>query len=437
MNRWLFLLLLAVPAALLAEALHAPSLVPFVLAALGLVPLAGVIGQATEVLAEKLGPNIGGLLNATFGNAAEIIIGIAALNAHLPQVVLASLAGSIIGNILLVLGSAMLLGGWRHRQQTFDQRTARQYAVMLALVVIGLSIPSLLATVGTSNQAGQAAIHGNALHQLNFGIAIILLFCYAAYIAFSIFNLRASVAVPLPFTSPQQEDKLRQHDETGEVANGIAEHTVPQSAELARAVHATTQTPTGVSIGEKTTLPSGTTSGTATQDGSSPATMGWRERLAMQWKHTIWLPLVVLAGATAVTAVMSEVLVGTIEPLTHQVGLSPLFVGLIILPIVGNAAEHFSAITAAQRNQMEVSLSITAGSSIQVALFAAPVLIIIGALIGTPLDLNFSLLEVVLFGFVAGLYALICLDGESTWLEGLLLFAFYLILALGSFFSPV
>jgi Ca2+:H+ antiporter len=408
LNRWLFLLILAVPAALIAESLHAPSLVPFILAALGLIPLAGIIGQATEVLAERLGPNTGGLLNATFGNAAEIIIGIAALAAGLPDVVEASLAGSIIGNILLVLGSAMLLGGWRHRRQVFDERTARQYAVMLALVVIGLSIPSLLATVGESRRTGEAVLRGTSLHQLSVGVAVILLLCYAAYILFSIFGLRADPVATLPRTDAS-------HGEKAEISDKAIQ-TVPSGKAVSRSS-------VEADVEEKSVS-------------GQVGNVGRFAALENLWKHTVWLPLVVLAVATAVTAVASETLVGTIDPLTKQIGLNPLFVGLIVLPIVGNAAEHFSAITAAIDNKMEISLSITAGSSIQVALFAAPVLVIIGALIGAPLDLTFSLLEVVLFGFVAGLYALICLDGESTWLEGLLLCAFYLILALGSFFAP-
>jgi len=154
MNRWLALLLLAAPAAVLAEVLHASPLVTFVLASLGLVPLAGYIGLSTEVLAERLGHGIGGLLNATFGNAAEIIIGLTALAAGLPQVVQASLAGSIIGNVLLVLGTSMLVGGWRYRKQQFHPRVAGQYAAMLFLAVIGMAIPSLLATTGGSTRPG-------------------------------------------------------------------------------------------------------------------------------------------------------------------------------------------------------------------------------------------------------------------------------------------
>jgi len=396
MNRWLYLLLLAAPAAVLAEALHAPPLTSFVLASLGLVPLAGLIGLATETLAERFGHRIGGLLNATFGNAAEIIIGLTALAAGLPEVVRASLAGSIIGNVLLVLGSAMLVGGWRYRRQEFDRRAAGQYAAMLALVVIGMAIPSLLATVGESTRPGAAVVRGNELHQLSIGIALILLVCYAAYIAYSVFGLRAShkdiPSIPAPTAGSE-----------GDVNRGPAYAST-------RVVEVAPQ--------------------------RWPAVAGSFAIVATWWKTTLWLPIAVLAGVTAITAVVSEVLVSTIEPLTHQIGLSPFFVGLIILPIVGNAAEHFSAITSAARNHMEISMAITAGSSIQIALLAAPILVLAGPLIGVPLDLNFSLLEVAMFGLVTGLYALISLDGESTWLEGLLLCAFYLILAVGTFFPP-
>lgn len=393
--RWLYLLLLAAPAALLAELLHASPLVTFVLAALGLIPLAGLIGICTEQLAERLGQSIGGLLNATFGNAAEIIIGLAALANGLPEVVRASLAGSIIGNALLVLGTAMLLGGWRYRRQRFSPRIAGQYATMLALAVIGMAIPSLLTTVGEGARPGDAVVGGSQLHQLSIGISIILLICYVAYIAFSIFGVRAP-----------QEDRLQlgvvPEDEQAE-ESGEPVRAVPEAAHL-----------------EKTPVKS-----------AGPLALYLKT-----WHTTLWLPIAALAAATAVTAVMSEILVSTIDPLTEQVGLNPFFVGLIILPIVGNAAEHFSAVTSATHNRMEIALAITAGSSIQIALLAAPILVLAGAVIGIPLDLNFSLLEVALFALVTGLYALISIDGESTWLEGLLLLAFYLILAVGTFFPP-
>ena len=394
MNRWLALLLLAVPVALIARSLNASPLLIFVLAALGIVPLAGLIGQSTEVLAEHLGQGIGGLLNATFGNAAEIIIGITALAAGLPEVVQASLAGSIIGNVLLVLGTSMLIGGWRYRHQEFQPRVAGQYAAMLALAVVGMAIPSLLATIGESTRPGAVVVRGVELHELSVGVAIILLACYAAYIAYSVFGLHAS-----------REDMLSQS-----ASNDAGEkHDI---------------THTKVSDVDKTAQKQ--------RDDRNFLTL-----LARGWKTNIWFPIAVLAAATAVTAVMSEVLVGSIEPLTHQIGLSPFFVGLIILPIVGNAAEHFSAITSAYHNHMETTMAITSGSSIQIALLAAPILVLFGAVIGVPLDLNFPLFEVVLFALAAALFALISLDGESTWLEGLLLCAFYLILAVSTFFAPI
>jgi len=262
--------------------------------------------------------------------------------------------------------------------------------------VIGMAIPSLLATVGESTRPGDAVVRGSQLHQLSIGVAIILLVCYAAYIAYSVFGVHAShVDMLASSTAASGDEASVPHDPAH--ASALAGETAAQRRQ---------------------------------------ASAGPLATLATWWRTTLWLPIVVLAGVTAVTAVMSEVLVSTIEPLTHQIGLSPLFVGLIILPIVGNAAEHYSAITSATRNHMEISMAITAGSSIQIALLAAPILVLAGPLIGVPLDLNFSLLEVAMFGLVTGLYALISLDGESTWLEGLLLLAFYLILAVGTFFPP-
>ena len=384
MSRWLYLLLIAAPLALILRAVGAGPLVVFVVAALGLVPLAGLIGLATEALAERVGPSIGGLLNATFGNAAEIIIGLAALAAGLPDVVRASLAGSIIGNSLLVLGTAMVVGGWRYRRQNFDARVAGQYASMLALVVVGLAIPSLLWTVGEGARLGQAVIRGDEFHRLSIGVSVILLFCYVAYIAYTVFGVRAHPGDIPRFVVAEPE----------------------------------TTTPTKQAAGA---------SGRSTVSA----------RIAAIWHGAIWAPIALLAAVTAMTAFVSEALVGAIEPVADQVGLNPFFVGLIVLPIVGNAAEHFTAITSAAHNHMEIAMAITAGSSIQIALLATPVLVFAGALIGAPLDLNFSLLEVAIFGLVAGLYALISLDGESTWLEGALLCAFYLILAVGSFFAPL
>ena len=399
MSRWLYVLLIAAPLALILRAGGAGPVVVFVVAALGLIPLAGLIGLATEALAERVGPTIGGLLNATFGNAAEIIIGLAALAAGLPDVVRASLAGSIIGNSLLVLGTAMVVGGWRYRRQNFDARVAGQYASMLALVVVGLAIPSLLWTVGEGVRLGQAVVRGDEFHRLSIGVSVILLVCYVAYIAYTVFGVRAYPG-DLPHLAVAEPQHSHVNDASGQ----------------ARAA--------------------GEPGGARRRDDATKSAT-FSERMSEIWHGQIWAPIAVLAAVTVMTAFVSEALVGTIEPLADQVGLNPFFVGLIVLPIVGNAAEHFTAITSAAHNHMEIAMAITAGSSIQIALLATPVLVLAGALIGSPLDLNFSLLEVAIFGLVAGLYALISLDGESTWLEGVLLCAFYLILAVGSFFAPV
>ena len=398
MGRWLYLLLIAAPLALILRAAGAGPLVVFIVAAVGLVPLAGLIGLATEALAERFGHTIGGLLNATFGNAAEIIIGLAALAAGLPDVVRASLAGSIIGNSLLVLGTAMIVGGWRYRRQLFDARTAGQYASMLALVVVGLAIPSLLWTVGEGSRPGQEVIRGDEVHRLSIGVSFILLICYVAYIAYTVFGVRAH-----PDSIPHSAGAESEANEESEPEKGATRRT-ERARQRRRA---------------------GASGRSAIQ-----------ARIIELWHAGVWLPIGLLAAVTATTAFVSEALVGTIEPLGDQVGLNPFFVGLIVLPIVGNAAEHFTAITAASHNHMEITMAITAGSSIQIALLATPVLVLAGAVIGAPLDLNFSLLEIAIFGLVAGLYALISLDGESTWLEGVLLCAFYLILAVGTFFAP-
>jgi Ca2+:H+ antiporter len=422
MSRWLYILLLGVPATLLAEALGAAPLVIFLTAALGLIPLAGLIGTATEALAERINPQAGGLLNATFGNAAEIIIGIAGLAAGLPDVVRASLAGSIIGNVLLVLGTSMLVGGWRFGRQHFDARTAGQYASMLALVVIGLTIPTLLATVGEGPKPGTLLVRGLALDGMSLTVAVVLLICYVAYLAFSVFGVHAA---PPPEPAGPAEAAMGFPRES-ELADGARGGDGAAGAAGADETDGAAQGGQGSSAMVEEKLPAEGAEGRASLS----------ERAAVAWERTIWLPLGLLAVVTALTAVMSEALVGAIEPVAHEVGLNPFFVGLIVLPIVGNAAEHFTAVTMATRNHLEVTMAITAGSSIQIALLATPILVLVSPLLGHTLDLTFTLLEVAVFALAAGLYALISLDGESNWLEGFMLCAFYVILAVGVFFTP-
>jgi Ca2+:H+ antiporter len=346
-------LLLFVPVAIGLEFL-APErhLLVFLASALAILPLAGWMARATEQLAVRLGEGVGGLLNATFGNAAELIIAFAALRAGLHTVVKASLIGSIVGNILLVLGAAMLAGGLRHKEQHYNAAGARSQATMLTLAVIALILP---AAYGAAAGAGPYEVG-----QLSVWISLVLLAVYGANLVFSLVTHAALFA-------------------------GAHE---PEAAEQAPA---------------------------------------WSPGRAAG----------VLACATAAIAWMSEILVGAIEPSAEMLGLNDAFVGVFVVAILGNAAEHVTAISAAMKNRMDLSLSIAIGSSVQVALFVAPLLILASFLDGPePMSLAYGgggvltvLLAVLITGQVAG-------DGRSDWLKGIQLLAVYVILGLAYFFAP-
>src|SRR5262245_18082204 len=329
-------------------------LLVFLASALAILPLAGWMGRATEQLAERTGEGVGGLLNATFGNAAELIIALAALRAGLHDVVKASIAGSIVGNILLVLGAAMLAGGMRHREQRYNASGARSQATMLTLAAIALILPAAY------NAALGAQVPGG-LVVLSVSISVVLLVVYGLFLYFSL----------VTHASLFSGSRNLEHDD-GDAA-------------------------------------------------SWPASRA----------------LLVLAGATLFIAWISEILVGAIEPTAHEFGLSNVFVGVFVVAILGNAAEHATAIAAAIRNRMDLSLSISIGSSVQVALFVAPVLVLASLFLGpAPMDLAFPaglvltvLLSVLITGQVAG-------DGRSDWLKGAQLLAVYLVLGLTFFFLP-
>ncbi len=415
MARWLYWLLLAVPLAFLADILGWSEVLVFALAGIGLIPLAGLIGMATEELAEQVGPLVGGLLNATFGNAPELIIGIVALHAGLLDVVRASITGSIIGNALLVLGTALLIGGWRHGRQYFDARNAGQYASMLALAVIGLVLPALAQTVGQSGTVDEKHPIIN-IDAISIAFAVILLISYIAYLAYTVFHVRDK-----PRHSPAEVREgaipaLEEGPPLVPPSPVLAEEQEEELAEEAMAAQARSGTAGPATPSEKSVAP--------------PVASHHRQRSMKE----IWRPMVLLAGATVATAIVSELLVGAIEPVTEQLGWSQLFIGLIIIPIVGNAAEHSSAIQMALKDRVDVTMAITAGSSIQVALLVAPVLVLVSFLFINPLDLLFRPLELAIFGLATFLFPLISLDGESTWLEGLLLVAFYMMVGVVAFF---
>jgi Ca2+:H+ antiporter len=344
-------LLLFIPIAVCLET-FAPEwhLLVFATSSLAIVPLAGWMGTATEQLAGRMGEGVGGLLNATFGNAAELIIALAALHAGLYDVVEASIAGSIIGNMLLVLGAAMLAGGLRHSEQHFNPAAARSEATMLTLAAIALIIPAAVEDASGMTTAG--------LGRLSVSISVVLLLSYALFLVFSLVTHSAL------FTGSYEREEEK--------------------------------TPT-----------------------------------------TLRRSIGVLAAATVAIAWMSEIMVGTIEPTAHELGLSNAFVGVFLIAIMGNAAEHATAVSAALKNRMDLSLSIAIGSSVQVALFVAPVLVLASFVLGpAPMDLAFPASLVLMVVLSVLIMSQVVGDGRSDWLKGMQLLAVYVILALTFFFLP-
>jgi Ca2+:H+ antiporter len=330
---------------------HADANLVFVVAAVGILGLAWVVGLSTERLGSLTGPQVGGILNATFGNIAELIIAFFALQAGLIEVVKASITGSIIGNLLLVLGASILVGGLRHGTQTFSRRIAANNASLLVLAVIGLFVPAVFA-FSTADPAQGSLTEESVL------VAIALMIGYVLSLIYQ-------------FTNP--DNTLGGHGES-------AGHAGPAW--------------------------------------SAPVAIG------------------VLVGAALLLAVLSEILVSSIESFIDSFGLSAFFVGVVIVPTIGNLAEHLVAVQLAAKNKMEFAMAVAYGSSLQVALFVAPVLVLLGALLGQPMDLVFTPLEVAAVAAAVGISALIALDGESNWLEGALLIIVYVILA-ASFFEIV
>ncbi len=351
--RWLRWLLVAVPASWILAWLGAPPLAVFLASGIAVVPLAAAMGEATEVLAARAGPAAGGLLNATFGNAAELIVAIVALRAGLVDLVKASLTGSILGNLLLILGLVLVAGGLRRPTLTFNRTAAGMSGAMLLLAVAGLAVPALFALAHPA-AAPEAALH------LSEGVALVLGLTYAASLVFSLVTHRDLFHAPEP------------QEQGGKDSRG--------------------------------------------------------------GKGGMLVPVATLVVATAVIAVESEILVHATEAVVHGLGLSQLFLGLIVIPLIGNAAEHATAVVVARRGQTDLALHIALGSSTQVALFVAPVLVAVGVLLGRPMSLVFTGFEVVALGFASLIVTVIALDGESHWFEGAQLLALYALIAIAVWF---
>jgi Ca2+:H+ antiporter len=363
----LYWLLAAIPVALLLDWFHFRPLWVFVVSGLAIIPLAGAMGRATENLAQSLGAGVGGLLNASFGNAAELIIGlmILAKGPAMYPLVKASITGSIIGNILLVLGMAILLGGLKHPRQTFNRAAAGMGATLLALASIGLIMPTIYFYLFPVSDPAKADHHN--IEYLSEEIAVILAIIYLLSLVFSL--------------------KTHKHLFAGE--------TDPSS-------------------------------------GNGHNQPEWSRRTSVS----------LLVAATAGVAWMSEILVGTVEQAAHSLGMNQVFIGVIVVAVIGNAAEHSTAVLMAMKNRMDLTIQIAVGSGLQIALFVAPALVFASIPLGwmfgfqQPMDLHFTALEMITVVFSVLVLAMVSQDGESHWMEGVMLLGVYLIAALAFYHLP-
>ena len=361
-NTILSILLVFIPISIAAHFLHWGSAVVFITSCIAIIPLAAWMGTATEEIAVVAGPTLGGLLNATFGNATELIIALIALNAGFVSVVKATITGSIIGNLLLVMGFSMLLGGLRYKEQDFQPIVARVNASSMNLAVIAILLP-------TAMDATSVGLSQVTLQRLSVAVAIVLILVYGLTLLVS----------------------MKTHSYLFDV--GMAEMEDLAESNLAQ---------------------------------EQP-----------EHKPNLWLWIGVLLVVTLFVAGESELLVDSLEEATSELGLSALFTGVILLPVIGNAAEHATAVTVAMKNKMDLSVSVAVGSSMQIALFVAPVLVLAGWLMGKPMDLNFNPFELVAVVVSVLIANSISSDGKSNWLEGTLLLATYLVLGFAFFFHPV
>jgi Ca2+:H+ antiporter len=353
-SKLFWLLFLFVPLSLWLGVTGASAPVVFFTSCLAVIPLAGLMGRGTEHLTRHVGPGLGGLISSSFGNAAELILAFIALREGHLDVVKASLTGSIIGNMLLVLGLSMLVGGWRHKELRFSRAAAESNSSMMFLAVVALVIPAIYARISEHR-------HPEHIESLSLYISAILMVTYAASLVFS---LRSHRHLFRPEVDPAESDH---------------------------------------------------------RDADGPA-----------W--SVGRSIATLVIAAAGVAVVAEFLVGAVEAAGAALGLGDVFMGVVVLALVGNAAENSTAVQMAMRNQMDLSLAIAVGSSMQIAIFVAPLLVFAGHVMGRPLGLEFTVLEVTAVMLSVGTMTLLIRDGRTNWFEGLQLLAVYAILAMAFYF---
>lgn len=375
----LYFLVLFAPMALVLEFTHSEPLLIFIFAAIALIPLAKLIGDSTEHLAIHYGTTIASLLNVTFGNAAEIIIGIVALSAGLVNLVKASIIGSIIGNILLIFGLSLVVGGLKQKEQFFNKENTGYQSSMLFLAIIGLAVPTIL-SITVSNPTTEVSLVGQGNIQfISDVLAFVLLGVYIASIIFTFVTHKHLFAIP----------SMEREEVNG--LRGIKGNKLYKDID--------------------------------------------NQRQHSEDSHWSKKKSILLLGAGVIGVVLvSEVLVSSVEVTIKKFGFGEVFVGAIIVGIVGNAAEHSSAILLARRGKLDLSIGIAAGSGTQVAIFVVPILVITGIVLNRPFNLVFTIYELAMVFLAALILNLIAHDGKSNWFEGIMLTAVYIMIAVGFFF---
>jgi Ca2+:H+ antiporter len=405
MPRWLYFLLIFAVLAPILEFLHFSPLILFAVAGLGIVPLAALIGQSVEGVAEHTGERIGGLLFATFGNATELIISILALTKGLVDVVTASIIGSVLGNIMLVLGISTFVGCLKHGRLRFDIRPANHYSSLLALTLAGLLIPTVAQILAERQHQTQILARGQLLSDL---VAIILLIGYVASILFSVFHV-----------GDANENESEEFDPV------IGARSASAIARLLAYRHHLAQSKAHGNTGTLSKIDSAVQAIVAQSLATPPQPPP--EEISPA-SSPLWLSILLLAVATAGVAVLSEILVGSIEPMTQALHWNSAFVGLVFVPLIGGLPEYFNTISMALDKRMGMVLTASAGSSIQIAMLMTPILVLLSLFMPVRLDLVFSLLELVVLGLAMFLFSEITRDGEFVWVEGLLLVLVYAIM---------